>query len=120
MLIIHYLIILSNEIIYNERLKNKVSLTLDKKKMVIPPSYISLALVKIYNEGLSKEVIAIMDIKRAQEIMNNATMINVSYRGIPVYLQKVHAENETATIFPLDEMNNEQIVDLDNLFETGP
>ncbi len=61
-----------------------------------------------------------MDIKRAQEIINNTTMTNVSYRGIPVYLQKVHAENETATVFPLDEMNNEQEVDLDNLFETGP
>ena len=84
--------------------------------MVIPPSYISLVQVKIY----IRRRLMPMDIKRAQEIINNTTMTNVSYRGIPVYLQKVHAENETATVFPLDEMNNEQEVDLDNLFETGP
>lgn len=60
-----------------------------------------------------------MDIQRAQEIMNATNMINVHYRGIPVYLQEVHS-NETATIFPLDEMDNEQVVDLEGLFETGP
>lgn len=61
-----------------------------------------------------------MDIQRAKEIINSPSMINVNYHSIPVYLQKVHPENETATIFPLDEMENEQIVDLDGLIETGP
>lgn len=58
-----------------------------------------------------------MDKQRAQEIINSATMINVNYHGIPVYIQEVNDGNNTATIFPLDEMDNEQMVELNGLNE---
>ncbi|MBS4197114.1 H-type small acid-soluble spore protein [Lederbergia citri] len=61
-----------------------------------------------------------MDIRRVQEIINSQTMINVNYHGIPVYLEEVHAQNNTVTIFPLDEMKNRQVVDLEGLVELGP
>ncbi|MBS4177806.1 H-type small acid-soluble spore protein [Lederbergia citrea] len=58
-----------------------------------------------------------MNIQRAQEIIDSHVMINVNYHGIPVYIKEVH--NKTATIFPLDEMENEQEVDLNGLIEEG-
>ncbi|MBS4202180.1 H-type small acid-soluble spore protein [Bacillus sp. FJAT-49732] len=61
-----------------------------------------------------------MDIKRVQEIINSPTMTNVNYRGIPVYLQEVNTQNNTVTIFPLDEMENKQVVDIEGLVELGP
>lgn len=61
-----------------------------------------------------------MDPKRAEEIINSLHMINVTYHGIPVYLQEVHTNGETATVFPLDEMHHEQTVDLQGLAERGP
>jgi len=61
-----------------------------------------------------------LDVQRVQEIINSPTMINVNYRGIPVYLKEVHAQNNTVTIFPLDEMKNKQVVDIDGLVELGP
>lgn len=61
-----------------------------------------------------------MEIERAREIINSIEMINVSFRGIPVYLKEVHSSNQTATVFPLDEMDHEQIVELNGLFEPGP
>ena len=61
-----------------------------------------------------------MEIQRAMEIINSVEMINVSFRGIPVYLKEVHSSNQTATVFPLDEMDHEQIVELNGLFELGP
>lgn len=61
---------------------------------------------------------AYMERDRAQEIINASHMINVNYRGIPVYLQQINSD--TATIFPLDEMHHSQEVDLDGLIESGP
>lgn len=61
-----------------------------------------------------------MEIQRAMEIINSVEMINVSFRGIPVYLKEVHSSNQTATVFPLDEIDHEQIVELNGLFELGP
>ncbi|MFD1852060.1 H-type small acid-soluble spore protein [Oceanobacillus bengalensis] len=58
-----------------------------------------------------------MDNKRAQEILDSITMVNVNYRGIPVYIKDVN-EHE-ATVFPLDEMDHEQIVDLHGLDEVN-
>ncbi|MBS4223676.1 H-type small acid-soluble spore protein [Lederbergia citrea] len=58
-----------------------------------------------------------MNIQRAQEIIDSHVMINVNYHGIPVYIKEVH--NKTVTIFPLDEMENEQEVDLNGLIEEG-
>lgn len=61
-----------------------------------------------------------MDIQRAQEIIDSRALINVNYRGIPVFIQQIHAHNQTATVFPLSEMNNEQTVELSGLVEEGP
>jgi small acid-soluble spore protein H (minor) len=61
-----------------------------------------------------------MEIQRAIEIINSVEMVNVSFRGIPVYIKEVHSSNQTATVFPLDEMNHAQIVELNGLFEVGP
>ena len=61
-----------------------------------------------------------MEIQRAMEIINSLEMINVSFRGIPVYIKEVHSNNQTATVFPLDEMDHTQIVELNGLFEVGP
>ncbi|MFZ3579597.1 H-type small acid-soluble spore protein [Virgibacillus sp. DJP39] len=58
-----------------------------------------------------------MDSKRAQQIVDSIPMINVNYHGIPVYIQEVQADNETAKVFPLDEMHNEQLVELIGLME---
>lgn len=56
-----------------------------------------------------------MDSKTAQDILKSYEMINVNYHGIPVYIQEVNEQEGTATIFPLDNMNHEQTVDLNGL-----
>ncbi|WP_338448917.1 H-type small acid-soluble spore protein [Niallia oryzisoli] len=61
-----------------------------------------------------------MDIQRAMEIINSVEMVNVSFRGIPVYIKEVHSNNQTATVFPLDELDHPQIVDLHGLADEGP
>ncbi|MCQ6276878.1 H-type small acid-soluble spore protein [Bacillus sp. V3B] len=61
-----------------------------------------------------------MDIQRSMEIIHSPSMINVSYRGIPVYIKEIHSIDQTATVFPLDEMGHEQVVDLEGLFEDNP
>ncbi|WP_062106762.1 H-type small acid-soluble spore protein [Bacillus niameyensis] len=60
-----------------------------------------------------------MDIQRAHEIISAPHMIHVNYRGIPVYLKKVHEDNQIATVFPLDNMDHVQIVDVNGLAETN-
>ncbi|WP_010531367.1 H-type small acid-soluble spore protein [Lentibacillus jeotgali] len=61
-----------------------------------------------------------MESDRAQEIIDAITMTNVKYHGFPVYLKEINEENDTALVFPLDEMDHEQEVDLNGLFEEGP
>ncbi|RKL67851.1 H-type small acid-soluble spore protein [Salipaludibacillus neizhouensis] len=61
-----------------------------------------------------------MDNHRIKEIIESPVMINVSYHGIPVYIEEVNEANNTATIFPLDEMDHSQEVDLSGLVEEGP
>ncbi|MFD1362884.1 H-type small acid-soluble spore protein [Lentibacillus salinarum] len=61
-----------------------------------------------------------MDHDRAQAIIDSITMVNVSYHGFPVYLKNINPDQATATVFPLDEMDHIQEVDLDGLFEDGP
>jgi small acid-soluble spore protein H (minor) len=61
-----------------------------------------------------------MDIERAFDILKSPAMVNVSYRGIPVYIKDVNPQEQTAIVFPLDEMDHDQIVDLHGLAEKGP
>ncbi|MBS4189509.1 small acid-soluble spore protein H [Bacillus sp. FJAT-49705] len=58
-----------------------------------------------------------MNTQRAQAIAASPVMANVTYNGVPIYIQKVDANNETARIFPLDEPKNEQEVSLSLLTE---
>jgi small acid-soluble spore protein H (minor) len=57
-----------------------------------------------------------MDEQRVEEILNAYELIQVHYRGIPVYIEELH-DNQTATVFPLDEMHHVQRVDLAGLEE---
>jgi small acid-soluble spore protein H (minor) len=61
-----------------------------------------------------------MEKQRAQEIVDSIEMVQVTYRGIPVYIQEIHDGKGTATVFPLDQMDDEQIVELDGLYEINP
>lgn len=58
-----------------------------------------------------------MNAKRIQEIIDAPNMINVNYNGIPVYLKEVDENKNIATVFPLDEMENVQEVDVEGLIE---
>lgn len=58
-----------------------------------------------------------MNIQRAKEIAASPVMANVTYNGVPIYIQHVNEENETARIYPLDQTENETIVSLDSLTE---
>lgn len=58
-----------------------------------------------------------MNKQRAQEISVSAVLANVTYNGIPIYIQHVDEENETARIYPLDKPENEQEVSLEELHE---
>ncbi|MCM3676564.1 MULTISPECIES: small acid-soluble spore protein H [Peribacillus] len=58
-----------------------------------------------------------MNIQRAQEIAASPVMANVTYNEVPIYIQNVDENNETARIYPLDEPKNEQEVPLSNLKE---
>ncbi|MDE3838844.1 small acid-soluble spore protein H [Bacillus methanolicus] len=58
-----------------------------------------------------------MNSQRAQEIAASPVMANVTYNGVPIYIQNVDEKNETATIYPLDEPENIQNVSLSSLTE---
>ncbi len=58
-----------------------------------------------------------MNRQRAEEIAASAIMANVSYNGTPVYIQNVDDQANTARIFPLDNPEHEQTVNLDELRE---
>ncbi|WP_217588686.1 H-type small acid-soluble spore protein [Lentibacillus saliphilus] len=60
-----------------------------------------------------------MNDQQAHDIINSPAMIQVTYRGIPIYLKHIN-DDGTATVFPLDEINNEQRVELNGLSEKGP
>lgn len=58
-----------------------------------------------------------MNTQRAQEIAASPVMANVTYNGVPIYIQNVDENNETARIYPLSEPQNEQEIPLSNLIE---
>lgn len=58
-----------------------------------------------------------MNGQRAMEIAASPIMANVTYNGIPIYIQKVDEKNETVRIYPLHEPENEQEVPLYTLVE---
>jgi small acid-soluble spore protein H (minor) len=58
-----------------------------------------------------------MDMHRAQEIVASPNMINVTYNGVPIYIQTIDEKRETARVYPLDEPNKEQEIPLSSLKE---
>lgn len=58
-----------------------------------------------------------MDIERIQEIVNTSELINVHYEGTPVFIQQVHPDTETATVFMLNNLTNKQVVAINALTE---
>ncbi|MEB9686251.1 H-type small acid-soluble spore protein [Bacillus thuringiensis serovar pingluonsis] len=58
-----------------------------------------------------------MNKQRAKEIAASPVMANVTYNGVPIYIQNVNENNETARIYPLNEPENEQEIALSNLIE---
>ncbi|MGV3464243.1 MAG: small acid-soluble spore protein H [Heyndrickxia sp.] len=58
-----------------------------------------------------------MNKQRAQEIASSPIMANVTYNGIPVYIQNVDENRETARIYPLDQPEQEQEVSVNELIE---
>ena len=58
-----------------------------------------------------------MNKQRAKEIAASPILANVTYNEVPIYIQNVNENNETARIYPLDEPENEQNVPLTHLIE---
>lgn len=58
-----------------------------------------------------------MNKQRAQEIASSAVMANVTYNGVPIYIQHVDNQTETARIYPLGQPENEEEVSLNSLIE---
>ncbi|WP_139490143.1 small acid-soluble spore protein H [Brevibacillus dissolubilis] len=58
-----------------------------------------------------------MNSQRAREIAESSVMAHVTYNDVPIYIQHVNEENETARIYPLDEPENEMTVPLYGLRE---
>ncbi|MCD8509892.1 MAG: small acid-soluble spore protein H [Bacillus sp. (in: Bacteria)] len=58
-----------------------------------------------------------MNVQRAQEIANSPDMKDVKYNGQRVYIQNVDPQNETARIYPLEQPDQEQEVNVSNLME---
>jgi small acid-soluble spore protein H (minor) len=56
-----------------------------------------------------------MDKERAEAIVASPTMINVTYHGIPVYIENVN--QQSANIHTLDRPGSQQIVLLKDLVE---
>lgn len=58
-----------------------------------------------------------MNSQRAQEISTSPVMANVTYNGVPIYIQNVDEKIETARIYPLHDPTNEQNVPIASLVE---
>lgn len=58
-----------------------------------------------------------MNKQRAQEIAASAEMVTVTCDGVPIYIQHVDEERETARIYPLDNPEQEREVSLNSLKE---
>jgi small acid-soluble spore protein H (minor) len=58
-----------------------------------------------------------MNKQRAKEIASSPIMANVICEGVPIYIQHVDDQNETARIYPLEQPDNEKDVPIDNLIE---
>jgi small acid-soluble spore protein H (minor) len=58
-----------------------------------------------------------MNKQRAQEIASSPEMANVTYNGVPIYIQHVDETSETARIYPLGQPEREEEVSINSLSE---
>ncbi|GIP30141.1 small, acid-soluble spore protein H [Paenibacillus sp. J23TS9] len=58
-----------------------------------------------------------MNVQRAQEITSSPVMANVLCDGIPIYIQHVNEQSETARIYALNKPEEEREVPLYSLTE---
>lgn len=58
-----------------------------------------------------------MNKKRALEILSSPNMIEVTYNGVPVYIDRINEDNGIAYIHPLDNPKKIEQVSITNLEE---
>ena len=58
-----------------------------------------------------------MNKERAEQISTSPEMVDVTYNGASIYIEKVHPTNETASIHLLNQPQNTQEVHVTELVE---
>jgi len=58
-----------------------------------------------------------MDKQRAKEIRESENLINVTYNGDPIYIQNVNENNETASVYELENPQKQHQVSVEELQE---
>lgn len=58
-----------------------------------------------------------MDDERAKEIIFSPIMYEVTYNGVPIYIESVNSDNTTANIHFFDQPNSSQKVSISSLIE---
>lgn len=59
-----------------------------------------------------------MDKQRAKEIKESLDLINVTYQGDPVYIQRIDEQNDTAFVYSLQNPENKHQVSINQLQES--
>lgn len=59
-----------------------------------------------------------MDFKRAKEICESTRMVNVTHNGVPIYIDSVSEDKNTANIHSLNQPNDQQTVSVSSLTES--
>lgn len=58
-----------------------------------------------------------MDKKRAKEISRSPEMMDVTYNGQSIYIESVNEKRGTASVYPLNQPQKKQDVNLTELIE---
>jgi len=58
-----------------------------------------------------------MDNERAREIISSPIMYEVTYNGVPIYIESINNDNTTATIHFFDQPSNSQKVSISSIIE---
>ena len=58
-----------------------------------------------------------MNQQRAKDIAASPFMVNVTYNGMPVYIEAINDNNNSARIHFINKPDNKQEVSLNNLME---
>lgn len=58
-----------------------------------------------------------MDTNRAKQISQSSVMANVTYQGVPIYIQEVNEQNGIARVYDLDNPQQQQEISVNQLAE---